>query len=415
MSSQPAPPRNSIPTPGKTLSPNRGEGLGEGSGMGVFRARLGDVAEFVNGLAFKPADWEENGKRIIRIQNLTNPLKPFNRTRREVAEKFVAMPGDILVSWSATIGVFIWNDPEDAIVNQHIFRVIPDHEQVDSTYLRHMLVDALVEMERHLHGATMKHINRREFLDTTIPLPPLEEQKRIAEILDAADALRARRRESLAQLDTLLQSTFIEMFGDPVTNPMGWEKAILEDFAVKVTDGDHHTPKRTDSGIKLLSARNVLDGEIDLSNTDFVGAAEYERMIKRCHPEQGDILISCSGSIGRVSRIRFDEPVVLVRSAALVKVDHTRAVTEFLEQLLRTPALNAAMLRAAKSVAQANLFQKPIKNLPVFVPPLELQQRFAAIVESVEQQKVAQRAHLMELDTLFAALQQRAFAGELVA
>jgi type I restriction enzyme, S subunit len=249
--------------------------------------------------------------------------------------------------------------------------------------------------------------------ETEIPLPPLAEQKRIAKILNASDALRAKRRETLAQLDTLLQSTFLDMFGDPVTNPKGWGKSTLEKFSVKVTDGDHHTPKRTDFGIKLLSARNVLDGEIDLANTDFVSQSEYDRMIKRCHPEKGDVLISCSGSIGRVSRIRFDEPIVLVRSAALVKIDHCKAMPEFVEHLLRTPALKAAMLRSAKSSSQANLFQKPIKNLPVFAPPLGLQSRFATIVKSAEQQKAAQHSHLADLDTLFTSLQQRAFNGEL--
>ena len=131
--------------------------------------------------------------------------------------------------------------------------------------------------------------------------------------------MRAKRREAIAQLDTLLQSTFLDMFGDPVTNPMGWPRENVEAVSTKVTDGDHHTPKRTQDGIKLLSARNVRNGSVDMENTDFVGQAEYDRMIKRCFPQKEDILISCSGTIGRVARIQFDEPVVLVRSAALVK------------------------------------------------------------------------------------------------
>ena len=191
--------------------------------MSPSRAPLGDIADFVNGVAFKPDDWEESGKRILRIQNLTDSTKPFNRTNRAVAKKYEVSPGDLLVSWSATLGVFVWEGPDTALVNQHIFRVVPDHGRIDPYYLRHMLSDALVQMEQHLHGATMKHVNRGEFLATTIPLPPLAEQKRIAGILDAADALRAKRREALAQLDTLLQSTFLDMFGDPVTNPMGWD------------------------------------------------------------------------------------------------------------------------------------------------------------------------------------------------
>ena len=209
--------------------------------MSPSRVPLGDIADFVNGVAFKPDDWEESGKRILRIQNLTDSTKPFNRTNRAVAKKYEVSPGDLLVSWSATLGVFVWEGPDTALVNQHIFRVVPDHGRIDPCYLRHMLSDALVQMEQHLHGATMKHVNRGEFLATTIPLPPLDEQKRIAGILDAADALRANRREALAQLDTLLQSTFLDMFGDPVTNPMGWDAPPLADFCKTGTGG---TPSR---------------------------------------------------------------------------------------------------------------------------------------------------------------------------
>ena len=205
--------------------------------MNLSRVPLSDIADFVNGVAFKPDDWEESGKRILRIQNLTDSTKPFNRTNRVVAKRYEVSPGDLLVSWSATLGVFVWEGPDTALVNQHIFRVVPDHGRIDPRYLKHMLSDALVQMEQHLHGATMKHVNRGEFLATTIPLPPLAEQKRIAGILDAADALRAKRREALAQLDTLLQSTFLDMFGDPVTNPMGWEVRELKETKSRVQIG----------------------------------------------------------------------------------------------------------------------------------------------------------------------------------
>ena len=139
--------------------------------MSPSRVPLGDIADFVNGVAFKPDDWEESGKRILRIQNLTDSTKPFNRTNRAVAKKYEVSPGDLLVSWSATLGVFVWDGPDTALVNQHIFRVVPDYGRIDPSYLRHMLSDALVQMGQHLHGATMKHVNRGEFLGTTIPLP----------------------------------------------------------------------------------------------------------------------------------------------------------------------------------------------------------------------------------------------------
>jgi type I restriction enzyme S subunit len=261
-------------------------------------------------------------------------------------------------------------------------------------------------------GGSLLRARPSEVYKISIPLPPLPEQRRIAAILDAADALRRKRRAALSELDTLLQTTFIDLFGDPVTNPKGWASTNIDSVSEKVTDGDHHTPQRSSSGFKLLSARNVLDGEIDLVNTDFVEKSEYERMIKRCKPEMDDILISCSGTIGRVSRIKFNEPVVLVRSAALIKPKKEMIHPVFLESVLRTPQLKSKMLQAAKSSSQANLFQKPIKELTIPLPPLPLQHHFAAIVAGVERQKERMRAHLGELDALFASLQQRAFNGD---
>ncbi len=221
------------------------------------RVPLGEVAEFINGFAFKPDDWCDEGQKIIRIQNLTDPTKPFNRTTRAVPQKYHAHPGDLLVSWSATLGVFVWEQPEIGLVNQHIFRVIPNPDRIDTGYLRQMLIDALIEMNRHLHGATMKHVNRKEFLATTIPLPPLSEQKRISKILDAADTLRAKRRDSLALLDNLIQSTFLDMFGDPVTNPMGWNAHTLKETNSKIQIGPFgsllHKEDYISGGVPLIA------------------------------------------------------------------------------------------------------------------------------------------------------------------
>lgn len=373
-----------------------------------------------------PQSADAGGLPITRIETIADgTIDParvgFANLVESECSDWLLQNGDILISHinsTKHLGkcAIYHGEPPALVHGMNLLAMRVDEHLALSRYVYRMLSSP--GFRKQLPRITKDSVNQSSFnlsnfKNLQLPLPPLAEQKRIAAILDAADAMRAKRRESLALLDTLLQSTFFDMFGDPITNPMGWTRTTLTDFAIKVTDGDHHTPNRTESGIKLLSARNVLDGDIDLTNTDFVGTSEYKRMIKRCHPEQGDILISCSGSIGRVSRIRFNEPIVLVRSAALVKIDHNIAVTEFVEYLLRTPSLKSAMLRLAKSSSQANLFQKPIRNLPVLAPPLDLQRRFAAIVESVEKQKAIQRAHLAELDTLFSSLQQRAFNGDL--
>ena len=126
---------------------------------------VGDTGQYINGLAFKESDWGDEGLPIIRIQNLTNPTKPFNRTTRQVEPSFVVKRGDILVSWSATLDAFQWNS-DDAILNQHIFKVVPDQEIVHRSFLYYLLRHAISTMNTSadVHGSTMKHINRGPFL-----------------------------------------------------------------------------------------------------------------------------------------------------------------------------------------------------------------------------------------------------------
>jgi len=381
------------------------------------RVPLGDIADFINGVAFKPTDWEESGKRILRIQNLTDPAKPFNRTNREVAKKYEVAPGDLLVSWSATLGVFVWEGPDTALVNQHIFRVEPDAARIDSNYLRHMLADALIEMERHLHGATMKHVNRREFLATTIPLPPLAEQKRIAGILDAADALRAKRRESLAQLDTLLQSTFLDMFGDPVTNPMGWEGCSLS----------HHGSFKNGLNFRKGEAGNDIfcigvgdfQSRTKIAGTDSLTTISLSKLPSpEYYVKHGDLLLVRSNGnkalVGRcVAVYPAGSPVTFSGFCIRYRVESGDLLPVYLTHLFRIPTFRTSLLRGGQGANIQNINQKTLSAMSIPLPPLDLQRRFAAIVDSVEQQKARHRAHLEELDTLFGSLQSSAFQGDL--
>jgi type I restriction enzyme, S subunit len=262
-------------------------------------------------------------------------------------------------------------------------------------------------------GINLPRIASSSLVEFRIPLPPLSEQRRIAEVLDRVEALRSKRRVALAQLDFLTQSIFLDLFGNPATNPKDWPKHRLGEIAYKITDGEHQTPKRTTRGIKLLSARNVRNGFIDVADVDYVSADEHERIKRRCNPELGDVLISCSGTIGRVATITTTEPLCLVRSVALVKPNRTIIDSTFLEHYLRTPALYSIMQRSANASSQANLFQGQIRELPAMLPPIALQREFARQVAVVEKLKTVQRASLGELDALFNSLQYRAFRGEL--
>jgi type I restriction enzyme S subunit len=175
---------------------------------GWVSVRLGDAGVFVNGVAFKPSDWGKSGRPIIRIQNLTGVASDFNFTDRNVAPDNILREGDILVSWSATLDAFRWRGPE-AVLNQHIFKVIPNEAAVTHDFLYWLLkheVRALAESQ-HAHGLAMLHINRGPFLAHPVLLPPLGEQElivaKVKELMAACDELesaadsRERIRKSL--------------------------------------------------------------------------------------------------------------------------------------------------------------------------------------------------------------------------
>ncbi len=170
---------------------------------GWAAATLDDLGSYLNGMAFKPEDWTGTGYPIIRIQNLTNPDRPLNRTKRTFDERYLVRSGDLLISWSATLDAFIW-EGEDGVLNQHIFKVTPS-PAVDPVFLYHASRKAIADLiaGEHLHGSTMKHINRGPLLSHAVCLPPLAEQRRIVAKLDALTARTARARADLDRIPAL--------------------------------------------------------------------------------------------------------------------------------------------------------------------------------------------------------------------
>ena len=256
------------------------------------------------------------------------------------------------------------------------------------------------------------------FAALQIPLPPLDEQKRIAGILDAADALRAKRREALAELDTLLQSTFLDMFGDPVTNPMGWPPTSLSAISEELRDGPFGSNLKTshyvESGVRVIRLQNIGVGEMRNDDLAFI-SEEHFASLPRNHCRPGDVII---GTMGDPNLRACIVPLALAHAinkadCILMRVDMTKVDAIYVCWLLNNPCMVSMARRLVRGQTRGRISLGRLKELQVHLPPIELQLRFAAIVESVEQQKASQRAHLDELDTLFASLQSRAFRGDL--
>lgn len=202
------------------------------------------------------------------------------------------------------------------------------------------------------------------------------------------------------------------MFDDPYINKNKWPIKSYEDISYCITDGEHSTPKRCEKGVYLLSARNILNHSLQLKDVDFIDEEEYKRISKRIIPKKNDILISCSGSIGRVCRIPKNIKLQMVRSVAIIRFkENINAV--FMEWLIDSNYTQQQILRSVNQSTQANLFQGKIRKLKAIVPPIELQNKFADFVKETDKLKFEMEKSLKELENNFNSLMQRAFNGEL--
>lgn len=196
--------------------------------------RLGDVARYINGAAFKPSDWTLDGLPIIRIQNLTDPDAPCNRYAGNLDDKFRVRDGDLLVSWSATLDVFRWQRGP-AWLNQHIFRVEENPSLVSRDYLTFAIKRSLAKLQAQAHGTTMLHIKRGPFEDTTIPIPPLVEQQRLVNRIESLksrlEQARQIRIDVLADMRAALAATLASIFeGDE-----DWIETTLDEVCTMKT------------------------------------------------------------------------------------------------------------------------------------------------------------------------------------
>ncbi len=266
-------------------------------------------------------------------------------------------------------------------------------------------------MVKKATGASYPAVSDRIILESEIPLPPLPEQRRIAQILDKAEALRAKRRAALAKLDTLAQSIFLEMFGDPATNPKGWSVRKISEISTVVTG---NTPSRANpeyygGSIEWIKSDNINTAEYTLTKSQEFLSEEGKSVARLAPP--GSILVTCIagspdciGNVGIADReVAFNQQInaMILNSESLYFV--------FVQLLVGKQLIQAASTGGMKGMVSKSRFEQ----VQLISPPLPLQQAFARRVEAIETLKAAHRASLAKLDALFASLQHRAFRGEL--
>lgn len=268
---------------------------------------------------------------------------------------------------------------------------------------------------KHNKATTLPSLTKADLLKIQIPLPPLQVQKKIAAILDEADRLRQLNKQLIKKYDNLTQSLFLDMFGDPVTNPMGWEEIRMDQACKKVTDGTHDTPERLTNGIKFITGKHIRPFVIDYKNSDYVTAAIHKEIFRRCNPELGDVLYTNIGVNLGTAALNVVEYEFSMKNVALLKPNPNILRGRYLEHFLNSQNMKSKIVwMSSIGGAQQFLSLTDIRKLKVNSPPITLQNKFTERVKAIEAQKSQVATALQKSEDLFNSLLQRAFKGELV-
>ena len=371
--------------------------------------RLGDIATYINGYPFKPEDRGTTGLPIIRIQDLTGNAYDLGFYDGNYPERIEINDGDVLISWSASLGVYVWNRGK-ALLNQHIFKVVFDKCAVNKQYFVYAVQHKLQEMETKAHGATMKHIVKKDFDNTVIPFPTLEEQEEIAKIINHASGIIFARQQQLQKLDELVKARFVEMFGIYPANQMGWETGKIRDTVADVRYGSSR-PAVDGGKYPYLRMNNITyGGELDLSDVKRIDVPENE--LDKCTVRRGDVLFNRTNSkelVGKTCVYDRDEMMVLAGFVIRVRVND-RVLPEFLSAFLNTDFSKKTLSEMCKAaIGQANINAQEMQNIGLYLPPLELQRQFVQFKKQIDKSKVVVQKALDEAQTLFDSLMQQYF------
>lgn len=356
--------------------------------------KLGDVATYINGYAFKPEDRGEEGLQIIRIQDLTGNSYDLGFYNGKYPKKIEINDGDVLISWSASLGVYVWNGGK-ALLNQHIFKVKFDKVDIDKSYFVYAVRYKLNDMGKKTHGATMKHIVKRDFDATEIPYPPLKKQIEIAINLDKVLMVIKERKRELKLLDELIKARFVEMFGDPATNPYNWDKVnISEVVGDKVSNG--FFAKRDDY---------VDDGNVSVMGVAYIVNRMYsqwqdlprtngtDKDIEKFEVKYGDMLFCRSSlvaeGIGKASIVPEDVPQHTLFECHVIRLplDLSKCVPEYMQVFSTMEYFRQQIIAQSKTATMTTIGQDGILKADILLPPMSKQREFYVFVHQVDKSK----------------------------
>ncbi|HRP01903.1 MAG TPA: restriction endonuclease subunit S [Candidatus Kapabacteria bacterium] len=370
------------------------------------KVKLGALANYINGYAFKPKDWVKDGLPIIRIEQLKNPLTSYDYYSGKVPQNNLIFKGDLIFSWSASFVAKIWN-MNDAVLNQHLYKVIPKEDN-NIFFLKHLLDYHIIKFENDAHGSTMKHLKRNELLDYLVNIPLDKSiQTRIAEILSTADKaiedseklIAKYKRMKTGMMQDLLtkgidengniRSEATHKFKDSPLGriPVEWEVKRLEEVCIYVSDGSHFSPKAREEGFVIGNVKDMEEFDFNYNSCTKISIRDYEVLVSQnCQPLKGDILLSKDGTIGKVFVFNKDKKIVILSSIAILRPSDKYS-SLYLSYLLKSQYFNKNLIKFISGSALKRIVIRDIKKM---IFPLSSDER--------EQNRICD--YLSEIDSL---------------
>lgn len=386
--------------------------------------KLGNILKVTSGFAFKSKEFVDKGHPIIRISNIDGSKVNLKNaanvaaTAVEGKERFLVKSGDILIAMSgATTGKLgvVPEGIDKVYLNQRVGKFHFDSNEICSKYLYYFLLSDICQT--HINslavGAAQPNISGGQLESIEIPLPPLQVQKQIAAVLEKADTLRGQCQQMEQELNTLAQSVFLDMFGDPVKNPKGWEVKKFKDIcssqlgkmlSAKAKQGTN--PK------KYLRNANVRWRQIELH--DLLEMDFNEKEMKKFTLEYGDLLVCEGGDVGRCAIWKNELSDCYYQKALhRVRVNNEVVTPEYIQEYFYWMSKLGGLSASVSEVTFSHLTAAKMAELKVPVPPIELQVKYKEKIEALNSQLTQTNASSHDFSDLFDSLMQRAFKGEL--
>lgn len=363
------------------------------------KTKIEDICDILNGFAFKSDKYVKKGIRVIRIANvqkgyIEDNAPVFYPTDFSGMERYMLREGDLLMSLTGNVGrvALIQKEMLPAALNQRVACLRINSDRITKKYLYHILNSDFFEQQcmQASNGVAQKNISTEWLRKYEIPLCSIDEQLKVTEILDGIQNVIDSKIAELKGLDDLVRGRFVELFGDPSTNPRGWMETTVGDECFYIKDGPHKSLPdigKENGGHPFISVRNIVNGYIDFSTARYISDEDFAEAINKCNPEKGDMLYSKGGTTGIAKLIDIDEEFANWVHVAVLKFDKTKLNGIFFENMLNGAYCYEQSQRLTKGIANKDLVLSAIAKIKMYIPPIKLQNQFADFVKQVDKSK----------------------------